>query len=103
MAKYNASKHTIESNDGRTFATLTDFVETSQAWEIADWWGGNHDEVEQLNSDITNANFLLEKANDAAASAQSELASANEEIETARRIIAEIKAELAAAKGEGDA
>jgi hypothetical protein len=45
MAKYNAAKHRIESDDGRVLATLTEHVETSQAWGIADSWGEPLEEI----------------------------------------------------------
>jgi chromosome segregation ATPase len=61
MAKYNASKHRIESDDGRILATLTEHVETSKAWEVADWWGGDYDEIEELHAEITNKDFNLEE------------------------------------------
>jgi chromosome segregation ATPase len=98
MAKYNASKHTIESDDGRTLATLTTHVETAQAWEVADWWGGNNAELEQLNSEVANASFNLDKARERTEYAERELSCAKEEVAAAQRKIEAFESELAALK-----
>lgn len=103
MAKYNASKHTIETDDGRTLARLTEHVETAKAWEVADWWGGDNDEMENLNSELTNASFNEDKTRERREYAERELSRVEEEIDAAQRKIEALEAELAEAKGGSDA
>lgn len=103
MAKYNAAKHHIETDDGRTLARLTEHVETAKAWEGADWWGGDNDEMENLNSELTAASFNEDKARERMEYAERELSRAEEEIDAAQRKIEALESELAEAKGGGAA
>ncbi len=100
MAKYNAAKHRIESDDGRLLATLTEHVETSKAWEIADWWGGDYDEIEELHAEITNKDFNLEKIKSEAHAAREEAKVLENEIAAAELKIDDLEAEIEKLKAE---
>lgn len=94
MAKYNAAKHQIETDDGRVLATLTEHVETSKAWEVADWWGGDYDEIENLHSEITNAEWNLAKAKESDDYARGELSRTEDDLTMARVKIKDLELKI---------
>jgi chromosome segregation ATPase len=100
MAKYNAAKHRIESVDGRLLATLTEHVETSKAWEVADWWGGDYDEIEELHAEITNKDFNLEKVKESEDYARRELDKVSDELADAEIRIEDLEAEIEKLKAQ---
>jgi chromosome segregation ATPase len=100
MAKYNAAKHRIESDDGRILATLTEHVETSKAWEVADWWGGDYDEIEELHAEITNKDFNLEKVKESEDYERRELDKVSDELGDAEIRIDDLEAEIEKIKAE---
>ena len=100
MAKYNAAKHRIESDDGRILATLTEHVDTSKAWEVADWWGGDYDEIEELHAEITNKDFNLEEIKSQAHAAREEAEVLENEIAVAELKIEDLEAEIEKLKAE---
>jgi uncharacterized small protein (DUF1192 family) len=100
MAKYNAAKHRIETEDGRILATLTEHVDTSKAWEIADWWGGDYDEIEELHAEITNKDFNLEKVKSTAEAVREELIEREGDLAAAEIRIDDLEAEVEKLKAE---
>jgi chromosome segregation ATPase len=94
MAKYNAAKHRIESDDGRLLATLTEHVETSKAWEIADWWGGDYDEIDNLRSEITSAEWNLNKAQESDDDARGEIAELEDKLDSAKLKIEDLELKI---------
>ena len=57
MAKYNAAKHTIETDTGELLAALTHSVRADEAFTIADNWGDSatkelRDQIEDLDAEI---------------------------------------------------
>jgi chromosome segregation ATPase len=94
MAKYNAAKHRIESDDGRLLATLTEHVETSKAWEIADWWGGDCDEIKELHAEITNKDFNLEEIKSRAHTAREETEVLESELSAAELKIEDLELKI---------
>lgn len=102
MAKYNAAKHTIESDDGRTLATLTPLVETSQAWELADWWGGDNEVMEVLNEELRLTERDKWNAEWRVDAAESERYKAEDKLSVAQARIEELEAEIATLKEKGD-
>lgn len=57
MAKYNAAKHTIETDAGELLATLTHSVRADDGFKIADNWGDSvtkdlRDQIEDLDAEI---------------------------------------------------
>lgn len=101
MAKYNAAKHRIESDNGRVLATLTEHVETAKAWEIADWWGGDYEEIENLHAEINNADFNLERVKANGEAARDQLHKVEGELADAKLRIEDLESEIEALKEKG--
>lgn len=114
MAKYNAAKHTIESDDGRTLATFTPLVETSKAWEVADWWGGDNEVMEVINEELRisetdkrNVEGRMESAQSALYKAEDKLSEAlarideleaRSKVESPDKVVSDVLAEVAKAR-----
>lgn len=101
MAKYNAAAHRIETDDGRTLATLTPLVETAKAWAVADWWGGDNEEIELLEEDLCNEQVSKHEEQGRREFAEAELRKAEDKLSAAWARIEELEAELGARKEKG--
>lgn len=99
MAKYNAAKHTIETDTGELLATLTHSVRADEAFTVADNWGDSatkelRDQIEDIDAeidelrdeirDLKRENERLEKENDEATDRIEELESKINEKEDAQ-------------------
>lgn len=101
MAKYNAAKHTIESDEGRTLATLTVEVETSQAWEIADGWSRYSEELNALREEVSGERSAKLYWTDRANELDADLSEVRRKLEVAQCRIEELEGEIAGLKEKG--
>lgn len=103
MAKYNAARHTIESDDGSiTLATLHPTVRADKGFEIADSWQGRplHD-YEMLEEDLSVAEQRQAEAKSDAAWHEKESRNLEYDNEKLKTRIAVLEAELADLKEKG--
>lgn len=102
MAKYNAAKHSIESDDGRTtLATLHSSVRADKGFEIADWWGGDYAELDELHTELANSYSEKWDMRDRVASLDEDLRNARADLESERIRVADLEAELEVLKLKG--
>lgn len=102
MAKYNAARHTIESDDGSiTLATLHPSVRADKGFDIADWWCGDNEEMENLQGEIDNLSDDRHQMRGRMESAESQLYKAEDKLSEARARIEELETELADLKEKG--
>lgn len=100
MAKYNAAKHTIESDDGRTtLATLHFSVRADKGFEIADWWGGDSEAMEVLNEELSILQSDKWNAEGRLDHAASQLHKAEDKLSDAKARIEELEAEIGSITG----
>lgn len=97
MAKYNAAKHTIETESGELLATLSDSIRADEAWVIADNWGSAahnalHEEIEDLGCSLSKVQQKLDDAKD-------KIQELKEELTEARSKIRELQEQPANEKG----
>ena len=69
MAKYNAAKHTIETDTGELLATLTHSVRADEGFTIADNWGDSvtkelRDQIEDLDAEIGRIEYKNDELRD---------------------------------------
>lgn len=103
MAKYNAARHTIETDDGIIIlATLHPTVRADKGFEIADSWQGRplHD-YEMLEEDLSVAEQGRAEAKTDAAWHQKEVRNLEYDNEKLRTRIAVLETELADLKEKG--
>ena len=104
MAKYNAAKHTIESDDGSiTLATLHPSVRADKGFEIADWWCGDNEVMEVLNEELRIIEADKWNAEGRADNAESERYKVENKLDAALARVDELETELADLKEKGAA
>lgn len=104
MAKYNAAKHTIESDDGSIpLATLHPSVRADKGFEIADWWGGDNEVMEVLNEELRIIEADKWNAEGRADYAESERYKVESKLDAALVRIDDLETELADLKEKGAA
>lgn len=92
MAKYNAARHTIETDDGRHLATLARSIDGNQGFRIADGWAGAEDEdIEELREALRFEEYRRQEFEDANFSANCRIEERDEEIRRLKEEIATLK------------
>jgi len=101
MAKYNAAKHTIESDDGSiTLATLHPTVRADNAFEIADSWAESPDfkerrsRIGELEDECNGLETRNDRLNDDLTDAQDEIVDLEQKLEEARAKIEELQGRI---------
>ena len=99
MAKYNAAKHTIETDTGELLATLTPAVRSDEGFTIADNWGDSatkelREQIEDLDAEIAEVEEKNDELRDEIRDLEREKERLEKENNEATDRIEELEAEL---------
>ncbi len=101
MAKYNAAKHTIETDDGRHLATLAREIRADEGFRISDRWAGEGDADNAEYGDIESLRDELREAQGNAYDLKCEVEELEDKIEDRDAEIRRLKEELATLQEKG--